>query len=313
MLQPPSISEDRVRKLLPSRNLLILIGLVLLTILAWSPFSADNSKALYAYFLDVGQGDCILIKTPSGRTMLVDGGGRPNSPYTDVIGRNVVVPALRKQGLNRIDVVVLTHPHDDHVQGLIPVLQDFRIGMVLDPALPHGSDSYMRFLAEVKKRKIPYKRAVRGQTVNFGDGVCAIVLHPPDERLKEVSSYLNANSVVLRVTYGSSSLLLTGDAEKKAEDEMLSAGMNVESDVLKVAHHGSRSATSEHWLDRVKPRIAVISVGQGNQFGHPSPEVLERLARRRIRVFRTDCNGAVMIRMTTRSLRVKPVFPSVKD
>jgi beta-lactamase superfamily II metal-dependent hydrolase len=206
--------------------------------------------------------------------------------------------------------MVLTHPHDDHVQGLIPILRDFQVDMVLDPALPHGSESYRRFLSLIKKKRIVYKRAVRGQVINFGDGVRAVVLHPPGERLMSVNDYCNENSVVLRVTYGMSSLLLAGDAGIEAENDILQAGVEVESDVLKVAHHGSRFATSERWLDYVKPKVAVISVGRNNPFGHPSDEVLARLTSRRIRVFRTDCNGAIMLRITKTRIAVQPTMPS---
>ena len=259
----------------------------------------------------MGQGDSALVRTPSGRTILIDGGGRPEQDDTDIIGMKVIEPFLRRQIVNRIDIVVLTHPHDDHIQGLIPVLRDFRVGMVLDPGIPHGSESYRRFLSMIQARHIPYRRAVRGQVISFGDGVEMGVLHPPPELLATDDE--NDNSAVLRFTYGKSAVLFTGDAGEDAESDILASGADLRSDVLKVGHHGSGSSSSLAWLDAVRPRLAVISVGATNPFGHPSPDVLARLSSRKVRVLRTDQCGAVTLSLSRNGYSVHTCIPSKAD
>lgn len=236
--------------------------------------------------------------------MLVDGGGRSDDPKTDIIGPRVVEPFLRREGVNKIDLVVLTHPHEDHVQGLVSVVRDFRVGMVLDPGIPQGSKAYQEFLETVQRRRVPYRRATRGQEIDFGDGVHARVLNPGTIRLVGTEDDTNNNSVVLRITYGKSAILLTGDAGAEAETDIMASGASLGSDVLKVCHHGSLTGTSDEWLDAVKPRIAVISVGK-NSFGHPSKEVVQRLAGRGIKVYRTDRDGAITVSFSAQNLSVK--------
>ena len=290
----------RIEKLRARKEWLAIVGLVVVTAGIWCGVLRNQHGVFRAVFLDVGQGDCVFVRTPGGRTVLVDGGGRKSEQSDgDAIGLRVVEPFLRREGVNRIDVLVLTHPHDDHVRGLIPVVRDFRVGMVLDSASPHGSESYRRFLSLVEARRISYRRAVRGQVIDFGDGVRAEVLNPA-ARPADRTDDLNENSVVLRFTYGESSMLLTGDAGKDAERDILASGANVRSDLLKIGHHGSDSGTSDDWLEAVRPKFAVISVGKNNPFGHPSRDVLDRLSARGGEVYRTDRDGAVVFEMAAR-------------
>lgn len=276
----------------------------------WSQALRHETDTLRVVVLDVGQGDSIFLRTPSGKTVLVDGGGRAGDSEGDVVGRQVVAPFLRREGVNRIDVMVLTHPHDDHVLGLIPILSQFTVGKVLDTGIPHGSEAYTRFLELIENKHIPYTLAVRGQKIDFGDGVRAEVLNPSNPRPGDDA---NNQSIVLRFTYGKSSLLLAGDADDQAESDMMSAGVNVHSTVLKVAHHGSESATSDRWLDAVRPRVAIISVGWHNQFHHPSDDVIARLRARAITVYRTDQHGAVIVDFTPHTYRVQTILSAPQD
>ena len=298
-----------IGKLRPSKQWLAIASLAIVTTGIWYRVLCPN-HTLRAVFLDVGQGDSILLETPSGKTILVDGGGKPGGSYSDAMGLQMIEPVLRREGINRIDVMVLTHPHDDHVEGLPPVLRDFRVGMALDSGIPCESESYERFLSLVKTRRIPYKRAERGQVIDFGDGVRAVVLNPPPALLDDDP---NDGSVVLRFVYGKSELLLTGDAGIPVEEDILASGMCVRSDVLKVAHHGSEYATSDEWLDAVHPRAAVISVGRDNSFGHPSKEVLDDLSEHGAKTYRTDQNGAVFVQFSPKSFSIKTAKSSPND
>lgn len=289
---------------------IIIACLALIATAIWWPLLQNHESQLDVFFLDVGQGDCTFIRTPSGRTILIDGGGRPERPDFDSVGTRIVEPFLRSRGVNRIDLLVLTHPHDDHAQGLISVARDFKVEMVLDSAQSHTSLCYRRFLEIVARRHIPYKRAVRGQVFDFGDGVRALVLNPPDPRIENSPDTANDNSIVLRFTYGSSALVMTGDASRAAEQAMIESGLPLRADVLKVGHHGSPSATGEDWLDAVRPRIAVISVGANNSFGHPSLEILSRLTARGITIYRTDRDGAVFLKVSPNSVSSKGFVPA---
>ncbi len=263
-------------------------------------------------FLDVGQGDCTFIRTPSGRTMLIDGGGRPEDSDSDRLGMTVVEPFLRRQGVNRLDLVILSHPHDDHVQGLVPVVRDFRVGMVLDPGIPHGSKAYQRFLTTIHGQRIPYHQAVRCQVIDFGDGVRAQVLNPPPGSAAE-SEDANDASAVIRFTYGTHAILMTGDAGTATESDILASGADLRSDVLKVGHHGSSYSTGDEWLSAVNPRIAVISVGRGNPFGHPSSKTLDQLSKHHAQVYRTDECGAVTVRISPNGLFVRRCIAAKAD
>lgn len=299
----------RIGRWVASKERLLIISLAVIAACIWHRVIWAEKPGLRATFINVGQGDCILLTTPSGRVMLVDGGGKATESE-DAVGMRVVEPFLRSRGVRRIDVLALTHPHDDHLRGLIPVLRDFRVGLVLDPAIPHGSKAYARFLSTIKRRHIPYQVAVRGQALDFGDGVRADLLNPPPVHLTCTRDDVNCNSIVMRLTYGNESLLLQGDAGAETEADILASGLPVRSDVLKVGHHGSESASSEAWLDAVKPRVAVISVGRNNPFGHPSSQTLSRLLSRGVKVYRTDRNGTVTIEFSPDSIFVRPAASS---
>ncbi|MDI6826884.1 MAG: ComEC/Rec2 family competence protein [Armatimonadota bacterium] len=297
----------RTERLYTHKNNLVLISLAIITLGIWFLALSPRERVLEVTLLDVGNGDCIFVQTPSGKTMLVDGGGRVGISKDETFGLRVVAPFIRSIGVSRIDIVVLTHPHEDHVQGLVRILKDFRVGMVLDSAIPHASDAYSAFLGEVESRSIDYRKALRGQVIDFGDGVRANVLHPPYPRLENTTDDINNNSIVLRITFGKQSVILTGDAGFEAEKDMLAFGLPLRSTVLKVAHHGSKNATSDEWVQAVSPKIALVSVGRNNAFGQPSSSVLKRLEEAGAKIYRTDRNGAVRIRMKPSECQVYPL------
>ena len=255
-------------------------------------------------FIDVGQGDSILIETPDNRKILIDAGGKPytgGSP--DKIGSQIVVPFLHRKGINCLDLVVLTHPHDDHAGGMGPVLQEIKVKEVLDTALPYESYAYKNFLRLINRNRIKYNIAKAGQVIDLGD-VKASILGPPEQFIEGTLSDPNNNSIVIRLVYGNTSFLLTGDLAFEGEKEIIDSGYPIKSDVLKIGHHGSATSTSDEFLDAVSPKIAVISVGKDNKFGHPSGITLDKLSERGIKTYRTDEDGAVFVRSDGRRIEV---------
>jgi competence protein ComEC len=251
---------------------------------------------LTVYVLNVGQGDGIVIRSPHGRWMLVDGG--PRSPAGDA-GRRVVVPFLRRHGARALDVVVASHADADHLGGIPATLAALPTGTVLEPGQPVGTALYLEFLATVDRVGAAWRPARAGDLVDL-DGVRVEVLHPTAQwRAHEVRT--NENCVVLRVSYGAFDALLTGDIGFAAESALVGRVGQVE--LLKVGHHGSAGSSGTAWLDAVAPRVAVISVGP-NGFGHPSPAALARLAAHRADVYRTDRGGTVTIRSDGRYFSV---------
>jgi len=255
----------------------------------FSAFSRlSDCRCLTVHFLDVGQGDAVALRTPEGRWVLVDGG--PRSGGGDA-GRRVVVPFLRREGAVRVAAVVATHAHADHVGGLPAVLSALPVDLVLEPGEPLGEVPYLEFLAASEASGAQWRAARAGDRLDL-DGVRFTVLSP-DSAWAAVTTDPNEESVVLLVEYGHVRLLLTGDAGLPVELRL--AGRIGDVDVLKVGHHGSRSATSDAWLDEARPEIAVISVGARNTYGHPAPEVVARLAAHGVHVHRTDREGTITL------------------
>jgi competence protein ComEC len=300
---------------------LLAIALSLTVLLAGGGALAavGGGRHLTVVALDIGQGDAIFVRGPSGRTMLVDGGGevdhadRPprgaglsgGAERRPDIGARRLVPALRRLGVRRLSVVMLSHAHEDHVGGLPAVLENFRVDLVIDPGVPHPSPSYVRFLELVRRRRIPYVLGRQGQRIDLGGGAAAEILWPPEDGEGPVTDNpVHDRCMVARVTYGGISVLLTGDAEAEVEAALLRSGLTLQSTVLKVGHHGSRTSTTPEFLEAVRPSAAVISVGAGNFFGHPHRQTLWTLAARGVPIYRTDGDGAVFLRTDGRTLAI---------
>ncbi|MEJ2202669.1 MAG: DNA internalization-related competence protein ComEC/Rec2 [Gemmatimonadota bacterium] len=265
-------------------------------VVAWPVLVSFQARGvLEIAALDVGQGDALAIRTPRGRWMLVDAG--PPGRYEGA--GNPVVRALRRRGVDRIEMLVLTHPDLDHIGGAKAVLTAFDVGWVMDPSLPAGKESYVQVLETAVERRVPWRRALPGQTWEM-DGVIFQVLHPavgsPNEAdAGAVEMEANDASVVIWLQYGAFDALLTGDAPVAVE-RRISRQLHGEIEVLKVAHHGSATSTDSLLLARADPHVALVSVGRGNRYGHPDPEVLARLRRAGIEVRRTDREGTLRVR-----------------
>jgi competence protein ComEC len=279
-----------------TRERALLLTLLVANAIVWVLAFGSLPRPLTITVLDVGQGDSILVQSPSGRTMLIDGGGRAGEATRGYdVGREVVVPALMARGVRRIDVLVITHPHEDHIGGLGAVVAALPVGMVLDPTLTEDNDQYRELRAAIKRKHITLRRATEGQQVDLGDGVLLDVLNPPDPRLTGASA--NDSSAVMRLTFQDFSMLLAADIEYLGAARVARLGDEIHSTVLKVPHHGSAGDAGSRLVETVRPALAVISVGENNQFGHPSPETLRELEAVGAKVMRTDRDGAVAIRV----------------
>jgi len=243
---------------------------------------------LHVSFLDVGQGDAILIQTPNGQDILIDGG-------PDFQKINLELSEKLPFWDRTIDLVVCTQPQADHVTGLVEVLQRYEVKQVLEPGVSYNSSVYQEWLNIVEDKGIEYNIARTGQEIDLGNGIELEVLNPPQDLFEETSHDVDNNGVVLRLTWGKVSFLFTADIREEAEFELIGQRANLRSTVLKVAHHGSETSTSAQFLAAVDPEVAVICVGAENPFGHPSPEVMERLIDRlgKDNVHRTDEDGTI--------------------
>jgi len=274
-----------------ARGRAVLAGVTALWILAVWPAlnSRRGAGGMSLHVLDVGQGDAIAIETPGGHWLLVDAG--PRDARGDA-GRSVVLPFLRRHGVRRLDVLVTTHGDADHLGGAPSVERSLPPDLVLEPGFPAATPLYLEQLGLVDSLGVRWHAAQAGDSL-WVDSVLVEVVHPaPHFRARHLAT--NENSLVLRVRYRGFRALLTADIGQAAESAM--AGADLAADLLKVAHHGSRTSTSEAWLDRVRPRVGVISVGRNNRYGHPSAEVLARLELHGVRTYRTDRGGTVTVR-----------------
>jgi competence protein ComEC len=260
------------------------------------------SRRAEVTFLDVGQGDATFIRLPDGKTMLVDGGGLQQSDFD--VGEKVVLPALRALRVPRLDLVVATHPHEDHIGGLPAVVEAEPVGLFFDSGQSAASPTQARLLRDLAGRRVRFRLVQAGQRFSLGD--CALeVLGPPRPYLAGTRSDLNSNSIVLRLGIQGRHVLLPGDAELPAEAMILARGGDLSAEVLKLGHHGSAFSTSDAWLRAVQPRVAIACCGVENRFGHPSPETVERVRAAGVRFHRTDQDGAVTVSLHPDGLRVR--------
>jgi competence protein ComEC len=249
-------------------------------------------------FLAVGQGDAAVLRTPHGHVILVDAG--PRLAGRDA-GRRVVVPFLRRAGIDRLDAVILSHAHLDHFGGIPAVLDAVAAPLLLEPGEPVADSAYLATLDAAAAGGVQWAPLRAGDTLRV-DGVRIAVLHP-DTAWAEWGLDLNEDSVVLLVEWGRFRAVLSGDAGLPAEARL--AGRVGDVDLLKVGHHGSRGASGSAWLQELRPEVAIISVGRGNRYGHPAREALARLDSAGAAVWRTDLVGTVVVRVDSVAMQVE--------
>ncbi len=276
-----------------SRNMApgLLVAAASLAIGIWSPLLTDGSGEMELHMIDVGQGDALAVRTPRGRWILVDAG---RSWEGGDAGRRVVIPYIQRRG-GRVMAFVLSHAHEDHVGGASSVVQALHPARWLEPAFVTSGSGYRKALSAVRNDGSAWNRVRLRETISL-DGVVVRVL-APDSAWTAAQVDANETSVVLRVEYRNVSFILTGDAEASEESWIIAHTDSalLAADVLKLGHHGSRTSSTSAFLDAVHPRLALISVGEANRYGHPSPITLRSLEQRQIPALRTDHDGSVVI------------------
>lgn len=292
-------SNKRQRRIL---NLLmfavILMAVVLLTIYyiesgRTEPVTGTGIQSeLSVLFIDVGQADSALIYLSTGETMLIDAG--------ESSGADAILEELDERRIMDIDILVATHPHADHIGGMLTLIEHYDIGQVLMPDMEAQSAVYKNLMNAINSRGIPVIEAYAGYEFSLGSARCTVV--SPDA---DADKDANNESAVIFLDYYDSEFLFTGDMEKWAENEVLSAHYYVDADVLKVAHHGSSTGSSQAFLDAVTPEYAVISCGRDNEYGHPHRETLERLKAAGAQIYRTDEAGDILFLTDGQTLTVQ--------
>jgi len=269
------------------KTIYYILGLLAaLAIIAGVIVARAKDDSLKVVFLNVGQGDGILIE--QGSTQLLIDGGKDTTTLLEGLGK--YIPFWDRN----IELVVETHPDQDHIGALAGLLGVYQVGTVLKTDMPGGSQTFQHLDEVIAQKHIQVVQAHSGETITFPNGATAEVIFPFGSVADLDPNDTNAASVVIRLTDGKNSFLFTGDLPIQQEDEILAKNINVQADVLKVGHHGSKYSSSNEFLDAVKPRDGIISVGANNMYGHPNPEALARLNAHRIRLFRTDQLGDIV-------------------
>lgn len=240
-----------------------------------------DSEGFAVYYMDVGQGDCEIITLPDGINIIIDGGTGS--------GEDRLVADIKSLGIEKFDYVIATHPHEDHIGGLDKVIDTFGANKVYMPYASASTRAFEKFAAAVKKSGAEVNEAKAGVVMIDSKDVRAEFLAPCSDSYNELNNY----SAVLKLTYKDCVFLFMGDAEEESENEILSGGFDIKADVLKVGHHGSSSSTTDNFLEKAAPQIAVIEVGEDNSYGHPHSQILNKLGK--TSVYRTDKDGMVKI------------------
>lgn len=260
--------------------------------------SKPPQGTLQVAFIDVGQGDSALVQAPGGVSLLIDGGPSEAGPK--------VLETLRSAGVDRISWLIGTHPHEDHIGGLLDVLKKKKAERALDPGYVHGTSTQKKYLTLLKEGGTKVTKARAGQVYDLGSGATLEILAPGDEPLKEADDNPNNHSVVARLVFGNSTFLFTGDMEEAEREVMLRSTPpeKLRAQVLKVAHHGSHNGTDPAFLKAVQPEYAVISCARVNDYGHPHREALQALADAHVKALKTFEQGTIVFTTDGKTLKL---------
>ena len=256
-------------------------------------------------FVDVGQGDCSFIITPDNKTILIDGGGNMLSSYD--VGKKVVLPYILNRGYTKIDYVFISHFDQDHCGGILYLINEIKVNNVIIGKQYEQYENYKKFIEIAKSKKINIIPVKNNDKIKIEKNLCFNILWPDVNNMINENS-INNNSMVFKLKYKSFSMLFTGDIEKIAENEIIQKYRDkniLKSNIIKIAHHGSKTSSTDEFLELVNAKEALIGVGKNNKFGHPNQETLEKLEAKKIRIYRTDENGEINIITDGNKYRIK--------
>lgn len=285
-----------------SQSFVVIVMAVLLgmNLLAWiAVFELRDTGKLKVVFFDVGQGDAAFIETPQQNQILIDGG--PSARVLEKLGKEM--PFWDRT----IDLVILTHPEQDHLAGIIEVLRRYRVENILWTGVVRDTPEYAEWQKVLKKEgaRVFFAKAGKKITCSCEEPWTLAVLFPLEEMAGKAASDSNNTSIVAKLAYGQTSFLFTGDIEKEAERQLINGGINIDSDVLKIAHHGSKTSSTLDFIAVVSPDIAVISAGKDNRYGHPHPQTLDTLKRYGAKILRTDLDGDITLASDGSNIKLK--------
>ncbi len=254
----------------------------------------NNKKdELKIHYIDVGQGDSILIQI-NGKNMLIDAGPRSSS--------DKLLKYLNTMGVKKLDVILATHPHEDHIGSMASVIKNFDLGDFYAPKITSNTKTFENMITALKDKNKKINVAKAGVKINLDNKINCELIAPNSSSYDNINNY----SAVLKLTYNNTAFLFTGDAEKVSEKEILQKNFDVKADVLKLGHHGSSTSSSKEFLEKVSPKYAIISCGKNNDYGHPHKETLSEMKKRNIKIYRTDLDGNIILISDGKNISKQP-------
>lgn len=265
-------------------KLILPLFIIILSLFLYQTNDTSNYKnQMTIHYIDVGQGDCILIQV-NNKNLLIDSGPSSN--------RKSLLDYLENLNIKKLDYIIATHPHEDHIGNMDTIIRRYNIGSFYSPKVTHSSTTFENMISSLVDKNLKINILNRGVTgINLGENT-SVSVYSPLENL--YSDNLNDYSPIIKITFLNNSFLFTGDAEISTENTVLSQNENLKCDILKIGHHGSSTSTSPDFITAVNPSVAIISVGKNNSYGHPTPETLSRLNSLNIKTIRTDINGSII-------------------
>lgn len=247
-----------------------------------SHYKNNNPNEMYVHYIDVGQGDSILIQV-NNKNLLIDSGPRSD--------KDKLISYLSSLKLSKLDYVIATHPHEDHIGNMSTIIKNYKVLSFYAPKIQNTSKTFERMVEALKDNNLKINILRKGSnSINLGDNTRVTVFSPIDNYYENLNNY----SPIIKVEYGNNSFLFTGDAEKEVEEKIIANNDDINADVIKIGHHGSSTSTSKAFIDKVNPSIAVISVGENNSYNHPNEDVINRLNGNKIKIYRTDKDGTII-------------------
>lgn len=293
--------EQSKKQILLKRKIAILLTIIIISNLNFQVLAIQINKNLLINFVDVGQGDSTLIRTEN-KTLMIDSGGTTDNNNGYDLGKSTILPYLLDKKITKLDYIMISHFDADHSQAFMYVLKNIKVKNAIICKQAKDSQLYQEFLKICKKKKIKIIYVKNGDNIKIGK-IELKILHPQNELI--TNNPLNNNAIVVKLIYNKFTMLFTGDIEKEAEELIIKNNINLKANILKVGHHGSKTSTTEEFLQKVSPDIALIGVGENNIFGHPNEEVLKRLKELKTKIYRTDKMGEIGIKVNRKGHIVK--------